>query len=105
MVFVEDGEFIYISFLARVFCRLLIDWLYKEVALAQKRMEFEGRKPRGPYTKAKLKKIFSSWHIYLLTFLYVYAPTGKEHRMNAADLDPCRCFNNGAAGSQPVFQQ
>ncbi|KAL1968135.1 hypothetical protein VTN77DRAFT_2266 [Rasamsonia byssochlamydoides] len=58
----------------------------KEVALAQKRMELEGRKPRGPYTKAKLKKIFSSWHIYLLTLLYV-------------------SFNNGAAGAQPVFQQ
>ncbi|KAJ6133818.1 hypothetical protein N7523_000140 [Penicillium sp. IBT 18751x] len=58
----------------------------EEVALAQRRMKEEGRKNRGPYTKAKLKKIFSSWHIYLLTLLYVL-------------------FNNGAAGAQPVFQQ
>ncbi|KAJ9409616.1 hypothetical protein DTO045G8_2542 [Paecilomyces variotii] len=58
----------------------------KEVALTQKRMELEGRKPRQPYTMAKLKKIFSSWHVYLLTIAYI-------------------CFNNGAAGSQPVFQQ
>ncbi|OOF91882.1 hypothetical protein ASPCADRAFT_176458 [Aspergillus carbonarius ITEM 5010] len=58
----------------------------EEVKLAQKRMEFEGRKNREPYTKAKLKKIFSSWRIYLLTIVYI-------------------AFNNGAAGSQPVFQQ
>ncbi|KAJ5388814.1 hypothetical protein N7509_011355 [Penicillium cosmopolitanum] len=57
-----------------------------EVELAQKRMKLEGRKERGPFTKSKLKKIFSSWHIYLLTLLYIL-------------------FNNGAAGSQPVFQQ
>ncbi|TQB73981.1 hypothetical protein MPDQ_005312 [Monascus purpureus] len=59
----------------------------EEVALAQKRMELEGRENRGPYTKAKLKKIFTSWHIYLLTLLYIM-------------------FNNaGAGGSQPIFQQ
>ncbi|KAF9884737.1 hypothetical protein FE257_001299 [Aspergillus nanangensis] len=58
----------------------------QEVSLSQKRMELEGRKKRGPYTKAKLKKIFSSWHIYLLTLLYL-------------------TFNNGAAGGQPIFQQ
>jgi ACS family pantothenate transporter-like MFS transporter len=44
----------------------------QEVALAQKRMKLEGRQDRGPFTKAKLKKIFSSWHIYLLTLLYVF---------------------------------
>ncbi|KAL2814676.1 major facilitator superfamily domain-containing protein [Aspergillus cavernicola] len=57
----------------------------QEIQLAQKRMELEGRKKRGPYTKAKLKKIFTSWHIYLLTLLYI-------------------TFNN-SNGSQPVFQQ
>ncbi|CAI7603487.1 unnamed protein product [Penicillium manginii] len=57
-----------------------------EVELAQTRMKLEGRKERGPFTKSKLKKIFSSWHIYLMTLLYIL-------------------FNNGAAGSQPVFQQ
>ncbi|KAE8321610.1 major facilitator superfamily domain-containing protein [Aspergillus sergii] len=57
-----------------------------EVALSQKRMQLEGRKNREPYTRSKLKKIFTSWHIYLLTVLYI-------------------TFNNGAAGSQPVFQQ
>ncbi|GKZ29868.1 hypothetical protein AbraIFM66950_006829 [Aspergillus brasiliensis] len=58
----------------------------QEVKLAQKRMQFEGRKNREPYTKAKLKKIFTSWRIYLLTVVYI-------------------TFNNGAAGAQPVFQQ
>ncbi|KAL3462835.1 major facilitator superfamily domain-containing protein [Aspergillus heterothallicus] len=57
----------------------------EEVKLAQKRMELEGRKPRGPYTKAKLKKIFTSWHIYALTVLYI-------------------TFNN-ANGGAPIFQQ
>jgi ACS family pantothenate transporter-like MFS transporter len=58
----------------------------EEVAFAQKRMELEGRQKRKPYTKAKFHKIFTSWHIYALTLLYVF-------------------FNNGGAGSQPVFQQ
>ncbi|KAK1148123.1 hypothetical protein N8T08_010762 [Aspergillus melleus] len=57
-----------------------------EVALSQKRMVLEGRKSREPYTKAKLKKIFTSWHIYVLTLLYM-------------------AFNNGGAGGQPIFQQ
>lgn len=57
----------------------------EEITLARKRMELEGRAQREPYTKAKFKKIFSSWHIYLLTLLYVL-------------------FNNGNNyGSQPVF--
>ncbi|KUI64112.1 Pantothenate transporter liz1 [Cytospora mali] len=57
----------------------------EEIALAQKRVELEGRAGRGKYTKAKFKKIFSSWHIYLLTLLYVL-------------------FNNGNSyGSQPAF--
>ncbi|GAM37431.1 hypothetical protein TCE0_024f07348 [Talaromyces pinophilus] len=57
----------------------------KEVALAQKRMELEGRENRQPYTKAKIKKIFSTWHIYFLTVLYI-------------------SFNN-ANGGQPVLAQ
>ncbi|KAL6892035.1 major facilitator superfamily domain-containing protein [Trichoderma evansii] len=56
-----------------------------DIALAQKRMQLEGRANRAPFTKAKLKKIFSSWHIYLLTLLYIF-------------------FNNGTgAASQPAF--
>ncbi|KAF2421055.1 putative MFS transporter Liz1/Seo1 [Tothia fuscella] len=58
----------------------------EEVLLGQKRMQLEGRKPRAPYTMTRIKKIFSSWHIYMLTLLYV-------------------TFNNGGMGSQPVFQQ
>ncbi|GFG08258.1 pantothenate transporter liz1 [Aspergillus lentulus] len=58
----------------------------EEVLLSQKRMQLEGRKSRGPLTMKKLKRIFSSWHIYLLTLLYL-------------------CFNNASAGSQPIFQQ
>ncbi|PYI23927.1 pantothenate transporter [Aspergillus violaceofuscus CBS 115571] len=58
----------------------------EEVKLAQRRMQLEGRQNRQPYTKAKLKKIFGSWHIYMLTLVYI-------------------TFNNGAAGAQPVFQQ
>ena len=62
-------------------------WLKKEeIALAQKRMALEGRANRAPYTKAKFKRIFSSWHIYLLSLLYIL-------------------FNNGGGAlSQPAFQ-
>lgn len=56
-----------------------------EIAMAKRRMELEGRARREPYTRAKFGKIFSSWHVYLLTLLYVL-------------------FNNGNSyGSQPVF--
>lgn len=43
----------------------------QDKAFAKKRMELEGRAPRAPYTKAKFKKIFTSWHIYVLSLLYV----------------------------------
>ncbi|EGR44881.1 uncharacterized protein TRIREDRAFT_69563 [Trichoderma reesei QM6a] len=57
----------------------------EDIALSQMRMELEGRANRAPFTKAKLKKIFSSWHIYLLSLLYIF-------------------FNNGnGAASQPAF--
>lgn len=58
----------------------------EEVAFAQKRMELEGRQKRKPYTRAKVKKIFTSWRIYALVALYVF-------------------FNNGSPATQPVFQQ
>jgi MFS family permease len=58
----------------------------EEVAFAQKRMELEGRQKRKPYTRAKIWKIFTSWHIWALVPLYVF-------------------FNNGSSGGQPVFQQ
>ncbi|KAL7910585.1 major facilitator superfamily domain-containing protein [Trichoderma velutinum] len=57
-----------------------------DIAIAQKRMQLEGRANRAPFTKEKLRKILSSWHIYLLTLLYIF-------------------FNNGnGAASQPAFQ-
>lgn len=43
----------------------------EEVAYANKRMQLEGRKPREPYTKAKVMKILKSWHLYVLTLLYM----------------------------------
>ncbi|MCJ1308190.1 hypothetical protein MMC25_001842 [Agyrium rufum] len=58
----------------------------KEIEIAKQRMVLEGREKRKPYTKAKFKKILTSWHIYLLSLLYV-------------------CFNNGNAGAAPVFAQ
>ncbi|EPE06989.1 pantothenate transporter liz1 [Ophiostoma piceae UAMH 11346] len=57
-----------------------------EIAIAKRRMVLEGRANRAPFTKAKVKRIFKSWHIYLLTLLYIL-------------------FNNGNGyGGQPAFQ-
>jgi len=58
----------------------------EERTFAKKRMELEGRKGREPYTRAKFAKIFRSWHIYVLTLLYIF-------------------FNNGNSGAAPVFAQ
>ncbi|KAK5729755.1 hypothetical protein LTR17_011721 [Elasticomyces elasticus] len=58
----------------------------EERDFGRKRMELEGRKGRAPYTRAKIARIFSSWHIYLLTLLYI-------------------CFNNGNSGASPAFAQ
>jgi hypothetical protein len=47
-------------------------WLVmQEKQFARQRMAYEGRENRQPYTKAKFKKILTSWHIYLLSLLYV----------------------------------
>ncbi|KAF7563921.1 hypothetical protein G7046_g184 [Stylonectria norvegica] len=57
-----------------------------DIVMAKKRMELEGRANRSPYNLKKFKKIFSSWHIYVLPILYIF-------------------FNNGSGGlSQPGFQ-
>jgi len=58
----------------------------EEVEYAKKRMQLEGREQRKPYTKAKFRKIFTSWHIYVLSLLYI-------------------CFNNGNSGAAPVMAQ
>ncbi|KAF2171450.1 hypothetical protein M409DRAFT_18567 [Zasmidium cellare ATCC 36951] len=58
----------------------------EERAFGRKRMEKEGRKGKQPYTRAKFWKIFSSWHIYVLTLLYI-------------------TFNNGNNASAPAFSQ
>ncbi|KJZ75433.1 hypothetical protein HIM_05129 [Hirsutella minnesotensis 3608] len=47
-----------------------------EISLAQERMQADGRANRAPYTMAKVKKIFSSWHVYLLTLLYILFSNG-----------------------------
>ncbi|KAF2648482.1 putative MFS transporter Liz1/Seo1 [Lophiostoma macrostomum CBS 122681] len=47
-----------------------------EVMLAQKRMELEGRKPRGKYTIAKVKRILTSWHIYTLVLVSIFWANG-----------------------------
>jgi len=56
-----------------------------EVALSRKRMELEGRANRGLYTRAKLARILTGWHLYLLSLLYIMY-------LNAA-----------AFGAQPAF--
>ncbi|OAQ59319.1 MFS transporter Liz1/Seo1 [Pochonia chlamydosporia 170] len=62
-------------------------WLsYNDKAIAKRRMELENRGNREPYSRAKLRKIFTGWHIYVLVFLYVLYN------------------NNGNYGGQPGFQ-
>ncbi|KAM3509015.1 hypothetical protein MY11210_006510 [Beauveria gryllotalpidicola] len=56
-----------------------------DILLAQKRMQADGRANRAPYTKDKVKKIVSSWHIYLLTLLYILF------------------LNGGGVSGQPAF--
>jgi len=57
-----------------------------DITLARRRMELEGRANRAPFSKAKFKRIFTGWHIYMLTSLYIF-------------------FNNGVGfGGQPAFQ-
>ncbi|KAF2474660.1 MFS general substrate transporter [Lindgomyces ingoldianus] len=58
----------------------------EEVAFAVRRMELEGRQKRQPYTKRKIRNIFTSWHIYALMLLYIF-------------------FNNGTGSATPVFAQ
>lgn len=43
----------------------------EEIKYGQKRMDLEGRAKRAPYTRSKIKKILTSWHIYALSLLYM----------------------------------
>ncbi|KAF6801022.1 MFS transporter liz1 [Colletotrichum sojae] len=47
-----------------------------DIALAQERMRLEGRAGREPFTRQKIKKIFTSWHLYGLTLLYIFFNNG-----------------------------
>lgn len=48
-------------------------WLKQgDIDLANRRMDRIGRKGTTPWTKAKVIRLFSSWHVYLLPFLYVW---------------------------------
>ncbi|KAI0729286.1 MFS general substrate transporter [Fomitopsis betulina] len=49
-----------------------------EVDLANRRMEEIGRKPPGKFTKKKILKFFTSWHLYLFTLLYVLFNNGSN---------------------------
>ncbi|KUJ13612.1 putative MFS transporter Liz1/Seo1 [Mollisia scopiformis] len=80
-------------------------WFFKpeEIQLAQRRMVAEGRKLRTPYTVSKVKKILTSWHIWLFSILYatlggtqgtpifpLYLKTAKKHgkpRYNLAQIN------------------
>lgn len=81
----------------------------QDIKLSQLRMQLEGRKPRSKYTKTKLKRIFNSWHIYLLALLYVWVnaleETCNEWYSRLCTNCELRAFNNGIANTQPIFQQ
>jgi len=42
-----------------------------DIALARSRMKAIGRKEAQPWTKKKVVKLFTTWHIYILPLLYV----------------------------------
>ncbi|KAH8903564.1 MFS general substrate transporter [Coniochaeta sp. PMI_546] len=44
----------------------------EEIELAQRRMVLAERKSREPFSRRKIKKVLTSWHIYLLSFYYVF---------------------------------
>ncbi|KAH9921852.1 MFS general substrate transporter [Fomitopsis serialis] len=54
------------------------NYLYSqdEIDLANRRMAEIGRKPPGKFTKKKVFKFFTTWHLYLLTLLYVLFNNG-----------------------------
>ncbi|EPT05490.1 hypothetical protein FOMPIDRAFT_1034201 [Fomitopsis schrenkii] len=49
-----------------------------EIDIANRRMEEIGRKPPGKFTKQKILKFFTSWHLYLFTLLYVLFNNGSN---------------------------
>ncbi|KAL3460051.1 major facilitator superfamily domain-containing protein [Aspergillus heterothallicus] len=80
----------------------------QEVVLAQTRMKLEGRRDREPFSKAKLKKIFTSWHLPLLVAMYIafssatppqpvfqqYLKDSKEPKYSIAQINlyPCATY-------------
>ncbi|EPT05462.1 hypothetical protein FOMPIDRAFT_1044797 [Fomitopsis schrenkii] len=49
-----------------------------EVDLANRRMEELCRKPPEKFTKEKIMKFFTSWHLYLFTLLYILFSNGSN---------------------------
>ncbi|OSX57572.1 hypothetical protein POSPLADRAFT_1185553 [Postia placenta MAD-698-R-SB12] len=47
-----------------------------QLELAQRRMEEIGRKPPAPFTRKKIIGFFQTWHLYLLTLLYILFNNG-----------------------------
>jgi len=47
-----------------------------QIELAQRRMNEIGRKPPAPFTRKKVIGFFKTWHLYLLTLLYVLFNNG-----------------------------
>ncbi|KAK7052448.1 hypothetical protein R3P38DRAFT_2762817 [Favolaschia claudopus] len=48
-----------------------------EIALARARMKAVGRKEKEPWSKAKLRRILTGWHIYILPIEYVLWNNGS----------------------------
>ena len=79
--YIADDRDSWLLFLSDVLEITRAWWLTApEIEFAKKRMQLEGRANCSPHTRAKLRRIFSSWHIYPLP------------------------LNGGGAASQPAFQ-
>ncbi|KZT02257.1 MFS general substrate transporter [Laetiporus sulphureus 93-53] len=48
----------------------------EQIELAQRRMEEVGRRPPARFTKRKVLGFFKTWHLYLLTLLYILFNNG-----------------------------
>ncbi len=51
----------------------------QDKVLAKSRMQLEGRKEKQPYTRAKVFRILTSWHIWLLPLILVYVMSTSKN--------------------------
>lgn len=58
----------------------------REIEIARNRMQRVGRKGAAPWTKARVRKLFSSWHLYVLRASFPFFSCSFDRQISMLTL-------------------